>query len=53
MLSRYALPLRADGVDFVDEDNGGRVLFRHAKQLANEFRAVAEVLLYELRTHDP
>ncbi len=37
--------LRPDGVNLVDEDDGWRLLVRHAEKLANHLRAVAQVLL--------
>ena len=46
------VPLGADGVDLVDEDNRRRLLVRHAEELAHEPWPVAEVLLDELRARD-
>mmetsp|Transcript_25251 Transcript_25251/g.79226 ORF Transcript_25251/g.79226 Transcript_25251/m.79226 type:complete len:235 (+) Transcript_25251:651-1355(+) len=37
--------LGTDGVNLVDEDDGGRVLVGHAEELSHELGAVAEVLL--------
>ena len=39
---------RADRVDLVHEDDGGRVLARHHEQLAHHARALADELLDEL-----
>ncbi len=44
-------PLRGDGVDLVDEDDGGRVLLGEAEDVAHHARALAEVLLHELGPH--
>ena len=36
---------RSDGVDLVDEDDGGRVVFGDAEQLTDQLGPVTEVLL--------
>mmetsp|Transcript_10758 Transcript_10758/g.33951 ORF Transcript_10758/g.33951 Transcript_10758/m.33951 type:complete len:292 (+) Transcript_10758:2279-3154(+) len=46
---RRVIPLGADRVDLVNEDDGGSVLVGHAEELAHELGAIAEVLLNELR----
>lgn len=46
-----ALPLCPDGVDLVDEDDGGRVLLGHPEQLSDQLGPVAQVLLDQLGAH--
>ena len=45
-------PSAADGVDFVKEDETGLLGTRHLKQLPHHPRALAHVLLNELRAYD-
>lgn len=44
--------LRGDGVDLVDEDDGGRVLLGEAEDVAHHARALAQILLHELGADD-
>jgi hypothetical protein len=46
------VPLGADGVDLIDEDNGRRVLGCDLEELAHEPGPVAQVLLDELAADD-
>ena len=45
-------PLRGDGVNLVDEDNGGRVLPSQPEDVADHAWTFAEVFLDELRAVD-
>lgn len=46
-----AVPLGPDGVDLVDENDGGCVFLSHSEKLTHQFGSVAQVLLDQLRTH--
>lgn len=51
VLSCCAVPLCADCINLVNEDDGRGVLLGHAEQLAHELRAITQVLLDELGTN--
>lgn len=44
-------PLSSDGVNLVDENDGGRVFFCHPEELSNQLGPVPQVLLDELGAH--
>src|SRR5436309_2685952 len=48
----FLLALAADGVDFVHEDDAGRVLLRLVEEVADAARADADEHLHELRAGD-
>ncbi|GIX62960.1 uncharacterized protein BcabD6B2_23950 [Babesia caballi] len=50
--ARRVVPLRANGVDFVDEDDGRGVLLSDPEHLAHQLRPLAQVLLDQLRAHN-
>ena len=41
-------PLRADGVELVDEDDGRRLLARQCERVSHQLRSVADEHLHEL-----
>ena len=45
------IPLGANGVNLVDENDARCVLLSHTEQFPNEFWTVTEVLLNQLRSH--
>lgn len=46
------VPLRTDGVNFVDENNTWCVFFRYSEKLAYKLGPISQVLLNKLGTND-
>ena len=46
-----ALPFSPDGIDLIDEDDGGGVFLGHPEQLSDQLRPIPQVLLDQLRAH--